>query len=87
MNFVLSDGNHYTKPATDEIEHMLSDKCKSVRYVRVHFNNKFKLVKGIAYLDEKSKTIFKIGSTLGSRFREITVKNDEQVVGVRVKPF
>ena len=52
LNFVLSDGSHYTKQATDEIEYMLSDKCKSARYVRVHFNNKFKLVEGIAYLDK-----------------------------------
>lgn len=50
LNFVLSDGNQYSKPNSDHLKFMMPYKCKSTSYVRVHLNRKGYF--GIVYLDK-----------------------------------
>ena len=62
---------------------MMSDRCKSAKYVRLNYSKKKYFVNGVAYLDKYRKSIFWIGKN-NHRFIEIIIDDDEQVVGVRV---
>ena len=65
---------------------MMSDRCKSAKYVRLNYCTKKTFVNGVAYFDQHRNSIFMIGSN-NDRFIEITIDDDEQVVGVRVLKF
>ena len=65
---------------------MMSDRCKSAKYVRLNYSKKKAFVNGVAYFDKHRNTIFGIGC-YNERFIEITIDDDERQANLLNRPF